>query len=635
MKIPPLPTTSRTWLIYAILVAVLSSLCFASVTDLLLDTHDDDTFRDHERIVQDFSFFFSPDKDQPTGRPTVELLKYVAFLIRGNDSASFHVLVVFFHALASFLLAWTAHRLGATLEISLTGGLLFLLNVSHYQAVYWISALDYPLALICSLGAVLCYVRYEEHKDLRSIYAFHTILPLGVLAHPSAVMIWFFCLYWSWSQGAVLKTILPRLLPFILLLVPTALLVYSMSPRTTATWPLLNMHASDILALLLGMLRALLWLLSRLFTTAHWLSLPAYQLQKWELVLGAFALAGFSFLMWKKKGPLALWTTWIMLSFPPFLLLTESTITDLPAGPSRYLYPATAGTAILSAWLLDQLRSRLAKMGDFIYVFLLIALLASSSIYLHKAEAISLYTSGRFYLAKGDIETGTTQLQRAIARGPDIIDIEDAYVRLIMASFHQSEPIEPALQRAQQLFPDNIQFTIAHLVLDSASPDPLRRQQAQHSLYKLKDQGTGNVYWIAQYYKNLGDGFYTREEWDRAIDAYRQVLEFHPERMDVRADLGWVLFLTNRFTQAIAEYKSVLQQGPHSETHFNLALAYLMRGDVDSTRAAYATGIEKYGRSSAEKLEVLQHLQRLASLNIQAEEAHHIIRTYWPEKAVP
>ena len=86
------------------------------------------------------AFFFSPEKEQATGRPTVELVKFLAFLVWGNDAAAFHLVVVFFHTLASLLLAWAAHRLGAPVEVGLTSGLLFLVNVAHFQAVYWISA---------------------------------------------------------------------------------------------------------------------------------------------------------------------------------------------------------------------------------------------------------------------------------------------------------------------------------------------------------------------------------------------------------------------------------------------------------------------------------------------------------------
>lgn len=627
-----IPATHRTWLAYAGLVALLSTLCFSSVAGLLLDTHDDDTFRDHEQIAQDFTFFFSSEKEQPTGRPTVELLKFLIFLVWGNNPAVFHLLVVFFHVLASLLLAWTAYRLDAPLELGLMGGLLFLLNVAHFQAIYWISALDYPVALICSLGAILCYIDHHRHAAPKRLYAFYAILVLGVLAHPSAVAVWPFCLYWSWRQGTDLQKILRSLLPFVILLIPAGLLVLTLSPRTTATSRILEIPVAEMATILPGILRALLWLLSRLLTTAHWLPLPVYKLQTWELYVGALVLTGLAYLIWKKQNPPALWAVWILLSILPFLLLTENTLINMPVGPSRYLYPITAGSALLLAWIPYQLRWRLGKAGDPMCAVLLLALLVSSFFYLGKAEALSRYTSGRFYLTKQNLSTGTAQLRRAIEDGADIIDLEDAYLRLVLADIRNADTIEPTLQQARKLFPENVLFTIARLVLDSTTPDLQHREQILRQLHQLKDQGTGNRHWIAQVYKNVGDGFYDREEWDRAIEAYRYGLEFDPDRMDTRVWLGWVLVMTNRFTEAIAEYEILLQNGPHGEAHFNQAFAYLLRGNSDQARTAYAVGMERYGLAMAEKLGVLYHLQRLVALDVRVNEARHIIRSYWPER---
>ncbi len=632
---PSIQTTSRTWLAYIALVALLTVLCFSGVADLGIDTHDADTFRDHERIAQDFSFFFSPDKDQPTGRPTIELVKYLAYLAWGNDPGIFHLLVVFFHALASLLLARTAHHLGASLGLSMLGGLLFLVNVAHFQAVYWISALDYPVALICSLGAVTCYVDYDRGAAparLR-LYAFHAILVLGVLAHPSVVAAWLFCLYWAWRQSTDLKEIARRLLPFAALLLPTALLALHLSPRSASTWSLVDMPITESVTVLLGMLRMLLWLVSRLLTTAHWLPLPVYKFQTWELILGAVVLAGLVYPIWKKRDPQAHWAMWTLLSFPPFLLLTETTILGLPAGPSRYVYQASAGSAMLLAWIVDALRLRLGKMGGPVGAVVLLAVLGSSFFYLQKAEAVSRYTSGRFHLTRGDVSTGTAQLRRAIKDGADIIDLEDAYVRLVMADIRNPDALDPDLRRARELFPDNMLFVIASLVLDSLGPDPQRRHEAQSRLAELKLQDTGNTYWTAQLYDNAGAGFYDREKWDRAIEAYRSALQYDSARIDTRVRLGWVLVMTDRFAQAIAECETVLQQVPHSAAHFNLGLAHMLRGDSGDSRAAYAAAMERHGRDEAERLGVLHRLQRLVTLDIRAAEARGMMNTYWPENA--
>jgi hypothetical protein len=108
-------------------------------------------------IDQDWTFFFSPDKTQASGRPLAEAVKYLAYLVWGNHPGAFHLLVVAVHVLASFLWAWACRRLGLNLELSWGTGLLFLVNVTHFQAVHHISALDYPLALCWMLVSLGCY----------------------------------------------------------------------------------------------------------------------------------------------------------------------------------------------------------------------------------------------------------------------------------------------------------------------------------------------------------------------------------------------------------------------------------------------------------------------------------------------
>ena len=119
------------------------------------------------------------------------------------------------------------------------------------------------------------------------------------------------------------------------------------------------------------------------------------------------------------------------------------------------------------------------------------------------------------------------------------------------------------------------------------------------------------------------------------MQAYRYALEFDLTRIPTRVQLGWALVMTNRFTDAIEEYETVLQNGPHCEAHFNIALAHMLRGDNKAARAMYAAGIQKYGRATAEELGVPQRLQRLIGLNIRAAEARDLIRSIWPERAEP
>ena len=533
---PSIQTTSRTWLAYIALVALLTALCFSGVADLGLDTHDDDTFRDHERIARDFSFFFSPEKDQPTGRPTIELVKYLAYLAWGNDPAVFHLLVVFFHALASLLLARTAHHLGASLGLSMVGGLLFLVNVAHFQAVYWISALDYPVALICNLGAVTCYVDYDRGAAparLR-LYAFHAILVLGVLAHPSVVAAWLFCLHWAWRQSTPFKEIARRLLPFAALLLPTALLALHLSPRSASIWSLVDIPITESMTVLLGMLRMLLWLVSRLLTTAHWLPLPVYKLQTWELILGAVVLAGLVYPIWKKRDPQAHWAMWTLLSFPPFLLLTETTILGLPAGPSRYLYLASAGSSLLIAAALDWVRR---TVHAYAFTISLLLILASSYFSLNQVKAISLYTSGRSYSASGQYATAREQFHRALAQAPEALPTEDVYIRLCLLTMHSEDDPVPVLEKALATHPASKNLRLLQLAIGAMLPSAEFSEKAMQLALDLRYTTTSDAEIVAKALDNLGTGFLKKKDLTTAIRAYEQTLRIDPDRFKTLKDL--------------------------------------------------------------------------------------------------
>ena len=105
----------------------------------------------------------------------------MTFLIFGNDPAAFHLLVVAIHTLAAWLLARVVWQQGGESILAGLAGLLFLVNVTHFQTVHHISALDYPLALCCGLLGILALGKRAQAEQLT---AFAASLALGVLAHP-------------------------------------------------------------------------------------------------------------------------------------------------------------------------------------------------------------------------------------------------------------------------------------------------------------------------------------------------------------------------------------------------------------------------------------------------------------------
>ena len=156
--------TRPVWVIYALVLALVAAFFFADLRHFLQRTDDADVFRAHEAIRGDFLFLLSPEKPMASGRIVDEFALYLVYLFCGNDPGAFHLLAAIVHAMASFALAFAFRRLGADMATSLVGGLLFLCNIAHVETVQWISALEYPFAVL-NISCTLCvYASYIEGR---------------------------------------------------------------------------------------------------------------------------------------------------------------------------------------------------------------------------------------------------------------------------------------------------------------------------------------------------------------------------------------------------------------------------------------------------------------------------------------
>lgn len=665
------------WLIYTGLIAVLTIVAFSDLAHLQLDDHDDETFSDNLSISQDFSFFFSTEKQLATGRPVAELVKYLAYLIGGNDPTWFHLFAVFLHSLASLLLAAACRRLGASLELSFTGGLLFLFNVTHFQAVHWISALDYPLALIWSLAALLCYLRCSDTDRRGWQVLFIVFLVLGLFSHISSIAMWPFCLYWTWHKTNSIKKALRQLVPAAVSLLPMLIVAIHITQKESSTWESIDEFHAGSGAETIPSQRwyLLMWFLSRLLTTAHWLLLDVYKLQSGEIYLGAGVFAVLMALIWKKRLPGALWATWVLLSLLPFVAISYDLVLNLPTGPSRYLYMASAGSSILLAWGIQWLSLQFKSAGRYLYAGLVTALLGSSYIALDKTEALSLFTSGRYYLARGDHETGIAQLKRAIAQSPNTIPLEDTYARLCMILISRGDDVESVLDKALEHYPDNPTLNVYRLVIDSMHPDISRQQDAMRKLKTSAAAAKQDGPIIASAYFNLGLSYRDRNDHQQAVVAYQRALEFNPgqpkilkllahshmalghsegfeavlERIDENAaedssanyaslyyNLGNIYFGDSNFAQAAAAYRQAINLNSEDDRSYNnLGAALRSMGQLQEAEKAYQEAIDRqpgnplhYHSLGGLALERNEFQQALTAFEKAAEYGSSDVETY-------
>ncbi len=568
---------------YLAVVLVLSVLCFGSLKDHLFFTHDNEIQQDYPRLTADPAFFFSPNKATVSGRPIDELVTWAAYAAWGDNPALFHLLSVACHVLTSLCLALAYSRLGANRELSLFAGLLFLLNVTHIQAVQWISALEYPLAMLLIAATVYCYGAYASTRSTRYLTAFYGLAAVSPLAHVATVMTWPFCLAWSLSHNRGWRRTLRELAPLCLLLLPMLYLVIQITPTRTSTWDAASSYAPEqAWTLLAGSGRTLIWFVGRLFSTAHWLSLAPSTRPDWEVALGMAALAGLAVLL-SRRNAISAWAAWILLFLLPFLVLPERILHNMPVGPSRYLYIASAGSSLLVAWIVQQVGIRAVRWhepsGRAIYACAVICLICISAISIKKAEALAFYMSARYYMASGNSETGTDQMTKAIALAPDIINLQDAHERIGLVYLQYPERFADFIAPMVQKFPESIPLRVLKLVYLSVHPEiPGQREALDHLNAIGSDAEIAEL--ISSGYNNLGIGLYEKGETTLAITAYKYSLHFIPDRVSTLKQLGKALQKQGDQPAATATMLRAAQIAPHDQsTLYNAALGLFIQGN--------------------------------------------------------
>ena len=456
------------WPAYAALVAALAMVFFADLRHLLLGVDDIGTFRNHVAMSEDFFFFFSPDKEHASGRVIDEFTMWVGYLVWGNTPAFFHILVAAAHALASFSLSYAFHHLGADLKTSAIGGLLFLVNIAHVGTVHWISALEYPMALLNASWTLYLYVRCSESPRRILLWAFYGGLIVCALTHFVTVLLWPLCFFWSWQRGETWSSVAQRLVPALPMLALALFFVFHLTGSDTTTQSALDSYSESMIAIsgpaaLLALLsdnaHAFLWLLGRLLSMAHWLPLAPREQLEIEIWLGGAFLVVLLGLLWKGGRHIRLWSAWTLLFVVPFVPATL-----VHTGISRYLYLATAGSSFLLACALVRLGAQLGRANRYFVPAVLAVLLVSSYGAEKRMANVAKYNSGRYYITNEDPQIGVQLIEGALATVPELLPLGEAYLYLVEGLLMAgTEDYQEALDRALKEVPDSPNI---HLIAD-------------------------------------------------------------------------------------------------------------------------------------------------------------------------
>lgn len=570
-----------TWLLYALLLAILTFASFGSLLEHPFSTDDFEHLDDAAALRQDLSRLLSDEQALP-GRPVVSIVFLLTHMAAGPSPAFYHLLLIGLHLAASLLLAFSFRRLGAHLELSMLGGLLFAINVAHFRAVQWVSCLAYPLVLLFGLAAILLFKQYLDGGRRRWLLAACALLALATLTHASALSAALFCVYLAWRHQQSLRNIALSAGP---LCAVTALgigLMYVLYPHAPQSKDLLIAPGP---LLLLGNLGESL---GRCFTTAHWL--VSYETMPWEGAIGLLVAVSFAVLVARRIFPAADWAVWSVLALLPFIAKEQH-------DASRYLYLATAGTSFLLAWLIHTSMRHLERIwapniGRLSGGLLVVGLTITSFVYLQRAEAISLYYASRTYVAQGDQQTSLELLKRAIARDSQRIP-PDAYLRLAVTGFLFGEPSQEILQQGLSVHPD---YAALHIMQGAATflqPDTQQRAWGDRQVHTalarspnrnhLQNQAALAFHHIGLYHNGSGQAAL-------AVPAFEKALSLQPDYALAMAGLGKAYDMQEQRQKALSAYQNAVLLDPGlARAQQDLALLLIQQSDY---RAA-ATALER------------------------------------------
>lgn len=177
--------------------------------------------------------------------------------------------------------------------------------------------------------------------------------------------------------------------------------------------------------------------------------------------------------------------------------------------------------------------------------------------------------------------------------------------------------------RTAWLAPWATAMSLAGLGLPEPIPQVLAEGRRRAAPGDVKDQ--------AQTYTELGLFLAGRGDAHLAAEAYAQALALDAGNAPARVNLAWHRYLEGHLAEAIALNRQVLAAGPHDVALFNLALASLAAGAVDTAEACYARGVAAFGADGARRIGADADLRELARRGVQVEVAERILDRYWPQ----
>jgi len=454
------------WVAVCAVFGVACAWLYYPVLDLPFDIDDRAALLDNEQVEGDLGVILT-GVYHPTGRPIGHLVRWMLYQFSGNDLSAYHALSVFLHAVNGLIAVLLARALGWPRRVALVSGLLFVISVAPFKAVYHVASLEYLLAAGFS-GLGLVHLLGGLRTDKLWRFALFTLLMLAsVASHVASVALIPVYGLVAWVRWHDVRRWVTHMGPLVVLaggMVVTVLVAAAGNDISTTTGRSASrMLEEGILSTGYVTIRMYTWFVSQLFTHGFAMPMAPYTVIWWQsLIGGTLAVLGVSFAVHRIRSPEAILILCSLAALAPFSLQAEATISAVP-GPSRYLYLATMGFCPLVASLL----ARLATRSSVSAVVSTGALVVNSGIAQQEAISLSQFTAGRAASVRGQLEDSVRLLSCSMVAGRGVLPMNQVY-SLLLSSKAELDPAQALVTADSLLLLDSendlLSYVSRHLV---------------------------------------------------------------------------------------------------------------------------------------------------------------------------
>ncbi|MFH1279368.1 MAG: hypothetical protein ABIK65_13435 [Candidatus Eisenbacteria bacterium] len=330
------------WILLASVMAALSAVVLGDLEHQDWAYDDEDYIRSARHAGADFLYLLNPHKeglefDYNAARPTVHLYFWLLYPLLGENPGAYHLANVVVHTLNALLLSILVFAWCDRFRLAGMTGLLFLMNLSYFRAVYWIAGIGILLGTLLGFGSVLAMMAYLRTR--RPVYwtlSFFLFL-FAPFAHESAIVfIGLLAILCARSEGTRrgLRLIAPHA-AIILVTWAVSEFVYN-TPLSRESDYRIGLHMARNLP---GMVFNLFFhFFAGEYYDAEWYPVPVAG----RIVAGMALLTGLLLIVRRVRplAPVVVWLTFVLLPFLPFVDATFAW---------RYHYLPAAAASLLTA----------------------------------------------------------------------------------------------------------------------------------------------------------------------------------------------------------------------------------------------------------------------------------------------